>query len=122
MVGTGLAMIGVAWYVAWATRGRRRPSSAPLRALSWMTFSGWVATLAGWYVSEIGRQPWIVYGVLRTAEVVAPHPAAIVGITLGAYALLYAFLLVAYVLTLRYLGTKPAASLRMPSPPAPGGR
>ena len=33
-----------------------------------MTFSGWVATLAGWYVTEIGRQPWLVYGVLRTAD------------------------------------------------------
>ena len=34
-----------------------------------MTFSGWVATVAGWYVTEIGRQPFIVYGLLRTADV-----------------------------------------------------
>ena len=34
-----------------------------------MTFSGWVATLAGWIVTEIGRQPWLVYGILRTADV-----------------------------------------------------
>jgi cytochrome bd ubiquinol oxidase subunit I len=122
MVGMGLAMIGVAWYSAWATRGQRPPSRRTLRALSWMTFSGWVATLAGWYVSEIGRQPWIVYGTLRTADVAAPHPAALVGVTLGAYALLYVFLLAAYVLTLRYLGTKPAASLKMLNRPAFGGQ
>ena len=34
-----------------------------------MTFSGWVATVAGWYVTEIGRQPFIVYGLMRTADV-----------------------------------------------------
>ena len=92
-----------------------------MRALSVMTFSGWVATLAGWYVTEIGRQPWIVYGELRTADVVASHPATVVGSTLVAYAALYAFLLAAYVLTLRYLGTKPAASLQMLNQHAPGG-
>jgi cytochrome d ubiquinol oxidase subunit I len=121
MVGIGLAMIGVAWYAAWATRRSRAPSRPTLRALSLMTFSGWVATLAGWYVTEIGRQPWIVYGELRTADVVASHPATVVGGTLVAYAALYAFLLTAYVLTLRYLGTKPAASLQMLNQPAPGG-
>jgi cytochrome d ubiquinol oxidase subunit I len=122
MVGIGLAMIGIAWYAAWATRGRRSPPRLALRALSVMTFSGWAATLAGWYVAEIGRQPWIVYGVLRTAEVVAPHPAGVVGLTLAAYALLYVFLLLAYVLTLRHLGTKPAASLKMLNQPALGGQ
>jgi cytochrome d ubiquinol oxidase subunit I len=121
MVGVGLLMICVAWYTAWTTRAARLPSPLALRLLSWMTFSGWVATLAGWYVTEIGRQPWIIYGVLRAAEVVAPHPAAVVGATLVAYALLYAFLLLAYVLTLRYLGTKPAASLKMLHQPALGG-
>jgi hypothetical protein len=41
-----------------------------------MTFSGWVATLAGWYVTEIGRQPWLVTGVLRTAEAAGPIAGA----------------------------------------------
>jgi cytochrome d ubiquinol oxidase subunit I len=40
-----------------------------------MAFSGWVATLAGWYVTEIGRQPFIVHGLLRTAEVASAVPA-----------------------------------------------
>ena len=43
-----------------------------------MTFSGWVATLAGWYVTEIGRQPFVVYGLLRTADLVAPHAPGMV--------------------------------------------
>jgi cytochrome d ubiquinol oxidase subunit I len=83
-----------------------------------MTFAGWVATLAGWITTEVGRQPWIVYGELTVAEVVAPHPAGKVAGTLIAYAVLYAFLLASYVLTLRYLGTKPAKSLRMLNPVA----
>jgi cytochrome d ubiquinol oxidase subunit I len=81
-----------------------------------MTFAGWVATLAGWVTTEVGRQPWIVYEALTVAEVVAPHPASKVAGTLIAYTVLYAFLLASYILTLRYLGTKPAKSLRMLDP------
>jgi cytochrome d ubiquinol oxidase subunit I len=84
--------------------------------LALMTYAGWVATLAGWYVTEIGRQPWLVYGSLAVADTAASHPASTVASTLVAYALLYAFLLTSYVLTLRYLGTKPAKSLRMLEP------
>lgn len=116
MVGVGLAMIGVASWSAWRLRRGAAPTPGVLRALSWMTFSGWIATLAGWYVTEIGRQPWIVYDALLTADVVAPHPPGTVASTLIAYAVLYAVLLAAYVGTLRYLGTKPAKSLRMLGP------
>jgi cytochrome d ubiquinol oxidase subunit I len=84
-----------------------------------MTYAGWIATLAGWYVTEIGRQPWLVYGLLAAADTVAPHPPAKVAGTLAAYAVLYTFLLISYVLTLRYLATKPAKSLRMLQPRAP---
>jgi len=113
MVATGLLMIGVSWWSASQLVRRKPPSRGVLRALSAMTFAGWVATLAGWYVTEIGRQPWIVYELLAVADVVAPHTQGIVRGTLSAYALLYAFLLTAYVATLRYLSTKPAASLKM---------
>jgi cytochrome d ubiquinol oxidase subunit I len=106
-------MIAVAWRAAWQVARRRAFSPALLHSISAMTFSGWVATLAGWYVTEVGRQPWLIYGQMRAADVVAQHTAATVGGTLIAYALLYAFLLVAYVATLRYLATKPAASLKM---------
>jgi cytochrome bd ubiquinol oxidase subunit I len=112
MVGMGLLMVVVAWWTAWALRGSRLPSRRALRALSWMTFSGWIAVLSGWYVAEIGRQPWLVYGVLKTEETVARHTAGVMSATLLAYALLYAFLLAAYVGTLRHLATVPAASRR----------
>jgi cytochrome d ubiquinol oxidase subunit I len=93
-------------------RGRAVPRLA-LRALALLTFAGWVAVLAGWYVTEIGRQPWIVYGELAVADVVADHTAVVMRGTLLAYALLYAVLLAAYVTTLRHLSAKPAASLQM---------
>jgi hypothetical protein len=54
-----------------------------------MTFSGWAATLAGWYVTEIGRQPWLVYGILTTAQAVTKVPGTLVASTLALYLLLY---------------------------------
>lgn len=107
MVGVGLLMLAVAWWAAWATRRGRAPRTILLWTLAGMSFSGWVATLAGWYVTEIGRQPFIVYGVLRTADVVAPHPPPLVGTTLAAYLLLYALLLVSYVAVLKYMAEHP---------------
>jgi cytochrome d ubiquinol oxidase subunit I len=113
MVGAGLAMLVVAWWcAAYLLRGRALPRAA-LRSLALLTFAGWVAVLAGWYVTEIGRQPWIVYGELAVADVVADHSQGVMRGTLLAYAVLYAALLAAYVATLRHLSTKPAASLRM---------
>jgi cytochrome d ubiquinol oxidase subunit I len=71
-----------------------------------MTFSGWVATLAGWYVTEIGRQPWLVQGVLTTAEAVGPVAAPMVLSTLIAYLIVYALLLAAYVGAIFHLARK----------------
>jgi cytochrome d ubiquinol oxidase subunit I len=76
------------------------------RVLLMMTFSGWVATIAGWYVTEIGRQPYLVYGVLTTADAASKVPAAHIGISLTAYLLLYAALLAVYVWTVFYLAKK----------------
>jgi cytochrome d ubiquinol oxidase subunit I len=118
MVGVGVLMLTVSWWAAWslrrpeATTTYRRPV---LYALAAMTFSGWVSTLAGWYVTEIGRQPFLVYGLLRTADAVAPHPAGMVLSTLIAYLVVYVFLLVAYVLVLMYMASHPAK----PTPEAP---
>src|SRR3954469_8919813 len=80
MVGMGLLMLAVSWWAAF-TYWRRRAATGiaqpfsrlQLRVIAGMTFAGWVATLAGWYVTEIGRQPFIVYGLLRSADVVAQH-------------------------------------------------
>ena len=73
-----------------------------------MTFSGWVALLAGWYVTEIGRQPWLVYGVLTTAQAASTVPAGNIALTLAMYLTLYTALLFAYVRVVFYLARKAA--------------
>jgi len=104
MVGTGILMVTFAWWAGWQLLVRRRqPSPALLTMASWMTFSGWVAVLAGWYVTEIGRQPWLVQGVLKTSDMVADHEASMVLGTFVAYLALYAFVLVSFIATLRYM-------------------
>jgi cytochrome d ubiquinol oxidase subunit I len=72
-----------------------------------MTFSGWVATVAGWYVSEIGRQPFLVQGVLRTAEAASAVPPPQIAQTLAIYLVVYVLLIVAYISVLRYMAEKP---------------
>jgi cytochrome bd ubiquinol oxidase subunit I len=116
MVGMGLLMLAVSWWSAWTLWRRRHAAEADgspfsrrqLRLLSAMTFSGWVATLAGWIVTEVGRQPFLVYGQLRTAELVAQHPPATVLATLLSYLAVYVFLLGAYVRVLMYMAEHPA--------------
>jgi cytochrome d ubiquinol oxidase subunit I len=103
MVGVGMLMLAVSWWTAWRLRRNAAPTVWQARALLAMTFSGWVATLAGWYVTEIGRQPWLVTGVLRTVDAISATPAPIIGISLTAYLLLYVALLAAYVSVLFYL-------------------
>ena len=123
MVGMGMLMLAVSWWGTWTLWRRRREPAAQgspfsrwqLRLLAGMTFSGWVATLAGWIVTEVGRQPFLVYGQLRTADLVAQHPPGVVLSTLVAYLLVYAFLLTAYVMVLMYMAQHPA----MPTPDAP---
>ena len=111
MVGMGMLMLATSWLGWWLyRRARWQPALLP-RALLWlfagMTFSGWVATVAGWYVTEIGRQPYIVYGLVRTADVVSKVPSAMIGLTLALYVALYLALIVAYVAVLKYMAEKP---------------
>ena len=110
MVGTGFAMLALSWFAAFMMlRKGRGPDALPkvaLFAMVPMAFSGWVATLAGWYTTEIGRQPWLVQGVLTTEQAVADVPAPFVGITLAAYLSIYVLLLTAYIAVLFYLARK----------------
>jgi cytochrome d ubiquinol oxidase subunit I len=77
MVGLGMAMLLLALASLWAwRRGTLFTSRWLLRGWTWMLPSGFVALLAGWYVNEIGRQPYVVYGLLRTADAVTPTLAA----------------------------------------------
>jgi cytochrome bd ubiquinol oxidase subunit I len=109
MVGVGLLMLTVSWWSAWRLWRRGEPSSRQTAVLVAMTFAGWVATLAGWYVTEIGRQPWLVTGILRTADAVGPAPAPMVATSLAGYLALYACLIVAYVTVLFHMARKAAA-------------
>ncbi len=126
MVGMGILMLAVAWTGAVLLYRRRAQPLAPLPRpmlylLVGMTFSGWVATLAGWYVTEIGRQPFLVYGLFRTSEAVAQHPPSMVAGTLAAYLAVYVLLLLAYVGVIKYMAehaTMPTAAVAPPAPQA----
>ena len=122
MVGTGFAMLLLSWAASvLMLRKKRGPEGVPklmLFAMVPMAFSGWVATLAGWYTTEIGRQPWLVQGVLTTEMAVADVPAPFVGTTLGAYLAIYALLLAAYVGVLFFLARK-AVDGDVPRPRTP---
>lgn len=122
MVGVGLLMLAVSWLAVWQLRRRGVPTPLMARALVAMTFSGWVATVAGWYVTEIGRQPFLVQGVLRTADAASAVPAPMIGGTLAMYLALYAVLILAYVSVLFYLARRAGeadrhdAAVAMPVP------
>ncbi|WP_157019289.1 cytochrome ubiquinol oxidase subunit I [Mesorhizobium xinjiangense] len=122
MVGTGVLMLVVSWYGAWRLwRGRALPKPL-LYVMVPMSVAGWVATEAGWYTTEIGRQPWLVTGVLKTADAVGPVPGSHVALTLAIYLILYVVLFVVYVGVLIYLALK-AAREGDPEPrPALSGR
>ena len=125
MVGMGLLMWATSWLIWWRLRRARwQPRALPAPMLWWlsgMTFSGWVATVAGWYVSEIGRQPFLVYGQLRVADVVTQVAPPMIGLTLALYVALYLALIVAYVSVLKYLAEKaddaPASAYAPQTPP-----
>ncbi len=119
MVGMGMLMLATSWFGVYLLR-KRTVDTMPrlyLIALSAMAFSGWIATVAGWYVTEIGRQPYIVYGVITVAETAAKHAPAKIGLTLTAYLVLYVFLLVSYVFVVKSLSEKPTRgqALKLPT-------
>ena len=123
MVGVGSLMLVVAWFSAWRLWRQRRQGAAEghqpwprpwLWVLAGMTFSGWLATLAGWYVTEIGRQPFMVYGLLRTSELATHTAPPMIALTLTAYLVVYGLLLVTYVGVLKYMAEHPVQ--HAPSP------
>jgi cytochrome bd ubiquinol oxidase subunit I len=90
MVGIGLIMIALSSIgaVLWLT-GRLYSSRWFLQTLIWASPLGFVAVLAGWFTAEVGRQPWVVYGVLRTADAVSPVPGGSVLTSLILFVLVY---------------------------------
>ena len=103
MVGTGMLMLAISWLCSWQLRKQGMPKPWLARILVAMSFSGWMATLAGWYVTEIGRQPYLVYGVLLTKDAASATAAPIIGLSLGLYLSLYVVLIISYISVLFYM-------------------
>lgn len=116
MVGTGFAMLFLSWSGLWMLRrhGAGHMPRLPLYGFAAMSFSGWIATLAGWYTTEIGRQPWLVQGVLSTRDAVGQVPAGMVLSTLLGYLAVYGALVVAYVSVITYLAGRAAKGQSVP--------
>jgi len=100
MIGIGLLMLVTAWAGRIQLWRKKTMPTWMLKLVLAMTFSGWFATLAGWYVTEIGRQPWLVTGVLAIKDAVTDIPPTHVGLSLSFYLLLYLVLMVAYLHTI----------------------
>jgi len=102
MVGAGVAMMAVAlWGLTLIWRGRALPESRRfLGAVTAISPLGFVAIEAGWVVTEVGRQPWIIYNVMRTADAVTPMPGMVVPFVI--FSALYAFLAVTVMQLLWY--------------------
>ncbi len=106
MIGCGMLMMALAAWGAWRTWRRRRGQGtalpddrAFLLAVILASPLGFVAVEAGWTVTEVGRQPWIVHGILRTADAVTPMPG--LGVTFALFTALYFGLAIAVVFLLR---------------------
>ena len=110
MLAVGMAMLALAWISVWVLRRGAAPPRWLLWSLAGFTFSGWVATLSGWLVTEIGRQPWLVTGILKTSQAVGRIPEAQLGASLTGYVLVYALMLAAYMVVITHLAGKGAAA------------
>ena len=129
MVGLGMLMILLGLWSLWLRRGRAKSPdialyNAPLflRAAVCMGPAGLIALLAGWYTTEIGRQPWVVYGLMRTKDAVSAHGAGPLALTLGLFIIVYMFVFgvgIAYVMRLVRKGPKPFEGQRI-TPGGPG--
>jgi cytochrome d ubiquinol oxidase subunit I len=94
MVGCGLVMLGLAWLGSYLSLKHRLERN---RLLLWLIFLSFplpfIAILTGWYTAEVGRQPWVVYGVLRTADAMTPFLTARTATTsLVIFCAVYAFI------------------------------
>jgi cytochrome d ubiquinol oxidase subunit I len=118
MVGMGVLMLAVSWTAAWRTRRGRAAPRWLLWTLAGFTFSGWIATLAGWIVTEVGRQPWLVHGILRTRDAVGEITGAQLGASLTGYILTYAAMFLAYMVVLTHMAGKGATHVAPLAPQA----
>jgi cytochrome d ubiquinol oxidase subunit I len=91
MTGCGLVMLAVSWLGSFLIFRHRLTSRLFLRLIFLSFPLPFIATLTGWFTAEVGRQPWTIYGVLRTADAVTPHLAADAALSsLAFFTVLYA--------------------------------
>ncbi len=111
MLAIGFAMLAlVGWSVLWWRRGRLLQSRALLRCWQLMMPAGFIAVLAGWYTAEIGRQPYVIYGLMRTAEAASPVAIGSVLTSLSVFGIVYVGVFLAgswYLLKLLRKGPQP---------------
>ncbi len=125
MVGLGVAMIGLGAWGVWLI-ARNRLDGARLFQMACIAMgpAGFVSVICGWIVAEVGRQPYVIYGVLRTADAVSPVGAGQVSASLLGFLTVYAIIFSVGVLyILRLIAEGPAAGADEPAPPiqrAPG--
>ncbi len=105
MVGIGVLMLLASWIAVVKVRRGEVPNWVA-KFLVAMTFSGWLATVAGWIVTEVGRQPYLVYGVLTTAEAATDTHSAMIVTTLLMYLTMYVLLAAAYITVLFHMARK----------------
>ncbi len=126
MVGLGMLMLLLgAWGIWRRWRGHLYAKGWFLRFAIWMGPSGLIAILAGWYTTEIGRQPWVVYGVMRTKDAVSNHSAIALSISLIGFIVVYFAVFgfgVSYMLKLVARGPRPGEDEDPPHKPGQSQR
>jgi cytochrome bd ubiquinol oxidase subunit I len=118
MVGLGLLMIALGFWGAWLWARRRLTDNRLfLRACILMAPAGFICVIAGWTTAEVGRQPWVVYGLMRTAEAASPVAAGSVSASLLMFLLVYAVVFAAGALyILRLIAEGPVTGAAEPPP------
>jgi len=106
MIATGVMMLLVSWLGCYFLFRKKDVPNLFYKVLVLMSFSGWIATIAGWYTTEIGRQPYLVQGVLKTADAVTDVPSTYIAISLTIYLVVYNLLIIAFATTLFYMARK----------------
>jgi cytochrome d ubiquinol oxidase subunit I len=124
MLAAGIMMIGAGLAGAWLWwRGTLFTTRWYLQAANWSWWIGFVAVISGWVVTESGRQPWIAYGLLRTADATSPVPAASIAQTLALFVVVYGIVFSAGIYFInRLIENGPVGRALEPSPPGAASR
>ncbi|MGD8564436.1 MAG: cytochrome ubiquinol oxidase subunit I [Desulfarculaceae bacterium] len=102
MVGLGFLFVALSVW-GWWVRNRLEDSRLYLRLMVWAIPLPYIACQAGWALAEVGRQPWIVYGLMKTQDAVSPIAVSQVGVSLAAFILVYGLLgVAAFYLIIKY--------------------